>query len=107
VDDFDLERCLLQVRQSAWRRKLGDPKTSESIRVVELSSQACGHVKKFLESWRPNQSRLLFATSNGIPWDQNMLLKRHFKPLLKALANQRAPRHWIPRFPARERNIDE
>lgn len=85
VDDFDLERGLLQVRQSAWRGKLGDPKTKESIRVVELSPQACAHVRKYLQSWRPNQSRLLFATANGTPWDQNMLLKRHFKPLLKAL----------------------
>jgi integrase len=36
VDDLDLERGMLQVRQSAWRGKLGDPKTAESIRVVEL-----------------------------------------------------------------------
>jgi len=34
LDDMDLERGMLQVRQSAWRGKLGDPKTDESIRVV-------------------------------------------------------------------------
>jgi integrase len=28
---------------------------------------------------------LLFATRNGTPWDQNMVLKRKFKPLLEAL----------------------
>lgn len=88
VDDIDLERGMLQVRQSAWRGKLGDPKTDESIRVVELSRQACGHLSKFLESWHPNQRRLLFATRSGTPWDQNLLLKRKFRPLLRALAIQ-------------------
>jgi integrase len=32
--------------------------------------------------------RLLFATRNGTPWDQNLLLKRKFKPLLRALGIQ-------------------
>jgi len=85
VDDLDLERGMLQVRQSAWRGKLGDPKTNDSIRVVELSPQACAHLSVVLRSWHPNQRRLLFATRNGTPWDQNLLLKRKFRPLLHAL----------------------
>jgi integrase len=85
VDDIDLGHGMLQVRQSAWRGQLGEPKTNNSIRVVELSPQACSHLKMFLESWHPNGHRLLFATRNGTPWDQNMLLKRKFKPLLRAL----------------------
>src|SRR5712692_5112696 len=76
---------MLQVRQSARRGKLGDPKTDESMRAVELSPQACRHLTMFLESWHPNQRRLLFATRNGTPWDQNLLLKRKFRPLLLAL----------------------
>jgi integrase len=85
VDDLDLQRGTLQVRQSAWHGKLGDPKTEDSIRVVELSPQACSHLKGFLASWRPNELQLLFATRNGTPWDQNIILKRKFKPLLKTL----------------------
>jgi integrase len=85
VDDINLQRRILQVRQSAWRGKLGDPKNDESIRVVELSPQACTHLEVFLRSWRPNPSRLLFATRKGTPWDQNLLLKRKFRPLLRAL----------------------
>jgi len=88
VDDIDIERGMLQVRQSAWRGKLGDPKTDDSIRVVELSPQACAHLKAFLKSWHPNERRLLFATCNGTPWDQNMLLKRRFRPLLRSLGIQ-------------------
>ena len=41
-----------------------------------------------MESWHPNERRLLFATRNGTPWDQNLLLKRKFKPLLRALGIQ-------------------
>jgi integrase len=85
ADDLDLERGMLQVHQSAWRGKLGAPKTMDSIRVVELSPQACAHLRNFLASWKPNDRRLLFATSNGTPWDQNMVLKRKVKPLLRAL----------------------
>ena len=41
-----------------------------------------------MQSWHPNERRLLFATRNGTPWDQNLLLKRKFKPLLRALGIQ-------------------
>lgn len=85
VADLDLERGMLQVHQSAWRGKLGAPKTMDSLRVVELSPRACVHLRNFLVSWQPNDRRLVFATRNGTPWDQNMLLKRKFKPLLQAL----------------------
>ncbi len=85
LDDISLERGTLQVRCSAWRGKLGDPKNENSIRVVELSPQCCKHMETFLRSWRPNELRLLFATKNGTPWDQNLLLRRKFRPLLRAL----------------------
>jgi integrase len=88
VDDIDLERGMLQVRQSSWRGKLGDPKTADSIRVVELSPQACWHLRTFLESRHPNERRLLFATRSGTPWDQNLLLRRKLRPLLRALGIQ-------------------
>ncbi len=85
VEDLNLERRTLHVRQSAWRGKLGSPKNDDSIRVVELSPQACAHLGVFLKTWRPNPSKLLFATRTGTPWDQNLLLKRKFRPLLVAL----------------------
>src|SRR5258706_6360105 len=55
VDDIDIERGMLQVRQSAWRGKLGDPKTDDSIKDVELSPQAFAHFRTFFKSWHPNQ----------------------------------------------------
>lgn len=85
VDDIDLERGLLVVRQSAWRGKLVGPKTANSVRVINLSAQCVEHLREFLKSWHPNTDRLLFATKNGTPWDANMQRKRRFRSLLKSL----------------------
>jgi integrase len=85
VEDVDLEGGILQVRQSAWRGKLGDPKTAKSVRVVELSPRACENLRAHFDRWHPNERRLVFASKNGTPWDQNMILKRRFRPLLRSL----------------------
>jgi integrase len=85
MDDIDLPHSRVVVRQSAWRGKLGKPKTEDSERPVDLSIQACEHLAEFLRSWYPNKAGLLFATRNGTPWDPNMVLKRQLKPLLREL----------------------
>ena len=85
IDDVNIERRLLIVRRSAWRGKLGAPKTVKSTRPIELSPQAIEQLQAHLRSWRSNVSRLLFATKNGTPWDANLLLKRKFRPLLREL----------------------
>lgn len=87
VDDMDLDRGFLVVRQSAWRGKLGSPKTKSSVRVrvIDISDQCVEQLRRFLQSWRPNEQRLLFATRNGTPWDSNMQRKRRFRSLLKKL----------------------
>jgi len=85
IHDLDFEKRLLQVRQSVWRGKVKDTKTVCSARIVELSPQACEQLQKFLKSWRPNESGLLFTTRNGTPWDPNIVLKRKFKKLLEEL----------------------
>lgn len=91
VDDIDLEHRSLVVRQSAWRGKLGDPKTANGVRVIDLSPECVNHLRDFLMSWQVNEARLLFATRNGTPWDPNMQRKRRFRSLLKAL-NIQVPR---------------
>ena len=85
LDDLDLERGILMVCQSAWRGKLVSPKTYSSIRAINLSQQCIEHLRNFLQHWRPNENRLLFATRNGTPWDANMQRKRRFRSLLRTL----------------------
>jgi integrase len=66
VDDVNLERGLLVVRQSAWRGKLVGPKTTNGVRVINLSPLCVEHLRAFLKTWHPNDNRLLFATGNAV-----------------------------------------
>ncbi len=93
VDDLDLERRLVYVRQSALHGKLQSPKTENSIRTFSLSPKLAEHLKGFLRRWRPNAARLLFSTQNGTPWDGNMVIKRKLHPLLEKLGIERGGLH--------------
>ena len=89
IEDLDLQRGLVLVRQSAWRGKIQTPKTENSVRTFALSPQLVEHLEGHLKTWRPNDGRLLFATKNGTPWDANLLVKRKLHRLLAALGIQR------------------
>lgn len=88
LEDLNLETAQVQVTQSAWRGKLQEPKTENAIRTFAISPNLVEHLKRFIATWRPNHQRLLFASRNGTPWDQNLLLRRKFKPMLRALEIQ-------------------
>jgi hypothetical protein len=53
--------------------------------ALSLSEQCILQLRRFLQTWHPNDHRLLFATRNGTPWDANMLRKRRFRSLLRTL----------------------
>jgi integrase len=93
VEDLDLERCLVYVRQSVWRGKLQTPKTANALRTFAVSPELADRLRGFLQGWRPNSDRLLFATRNGTPWDANMLVKRKLHPHLEKLGIQRCGIH--------------
>jgi len=93
VDDVDLTRKLVRVRQSAWRGKLQEPKTPNAVRTFSLSPQLVQHLVAFLLKWRPNETRLLFVTRKGTPWDPNLVVKRKLHPLLAELEIARAGLH--------------
>lgn len=88
VDDLDLNRSLVNVRQSVWHGKLQDPKSENAVRTFAISSRLREHLSVFMAGWRPNQERLVFATRNGTPWDANLLVKRKLRPLLRTLGIQ-------------------
>jgi len=93
VDDFDLERGLVTVRQSVWRGKFQSPKSENAVRCCALSRGLVAHLAEYRKRWQPNERRLLFATRNGTPWDPNLLVKRKFHPLLDALGIPRGGLH--------------
>lgn len=93
VDDLELNRGLVNVRQSVWHGKLQDPKSENAVRTLAISSRLREHLREFLAGWRPNQERLVFATRNGTPWDANLLVKRKLRPLLRRLGIQECGLH--------------
>jgi hypothetical protein len=51
--------------------------------------------------------RLLFATRNGTPWDQNLFTQTKGQATASSARYPGATRQWFPRFPSCERNSDE
>jgi integrase len=93
VDDIELNRSLVNVRQNAWHGKLQEPKTENAVRTFAISSRLREHLRSLLMTWRPNQERLVFATRSGTPWDANLLVKRKLRPLLRELKIDECGRH--------------
>ena len=86
VADLDLENCIIQVRQSAWRGHLQTPKTANAIRRFALSPQLCSHLKWFLETqWKDNPENILFPSKAGTPQDNHNVVQLQLKPLLEKL----------------------
>jgi integrase len=85
-------------RVLVWRRKGGgwtleDPKTPKSRRTVPLPSSVLSELKKHSKKQQKEKKKLgdgyqdfdfVFATEIGTPLLNSNLMRRHFKPLLKA-----------------------
>ena len=85
ISDFDFERGLVRVNRSVWRGKLQSTKSEHPERCFALSPQLVYHLKEYLRRWTPNEKGWLFATRNGTPRDQNLVVKRKLQPLLATL----------------------
>jgi integrase len=93
IEDMDLEQCVINVKQTVWRGKIQTPKTVNSIRQFAISPKLASHLHADLSTWRPNRLNLVFATKNGTPWDQNLVVKRKLHPLLESLGIRRCGLH--------------
>lgn len=87
VEDADLERGLILVRQSVWHGKVQTPKTKDSVRTFALSPILVEHLHdEYLPNqWRPNSHNLLFPTRRGTPRDAGNLVKDVLHPILDSL----------------------
>jgi len=52
----------------------------------------------YLQNWRPNEKRLLFATKHGGPWAPCNLIRSNLKPLLDRLEIKHPTRCGIHAF---------
>ena len=86
-------RGLVGVNRSVWRGKIQPTKSEHPDRCFALSPQLVHHLLEYLTRWTPNEKGWLFATRNGTPWDQNLVVKRKLQPLLNSLGIQRGGLH--------------
>jgi len=93
VTDFDLERGLVRVNRSVWRGKIQSTTSEHPDRCIALSPQLLYHLAEYLRRWKPNEKGWLFATRNGTPLDQNLIVKRKLQPLLISLGINRGGLH--------------
>jgi len=93
IEDMDLEQCVINVKQTVWRGTIQTPKTANSIRQFAISPKLASHLRAHLSTWRPNLLNLMFATKNGTPWDQNLIVKRKLHPLLESVGIRRCGLH--------------
>ena len=92
IEDMDLEQCVINVKQTVWRGTIQTPKTVNSIRQFAISPKLSSHLRAYLSTW-PNLLDLVFATKNGTPWDQNLIVRRKLHPLLESLGIRRCGLH--------------
>jgi integrase len=85
VRNLLLDLGAIKITQKVWHGKIEPVKSLKGNRICEVSPQLVAHVRGFLESWKPNPDGLLFSSSNGTPWDADVLRKRKFYPLLEKL----------------------
>ncbi len=93
VDSVDLERKTITVTQSAWYGRLQAPKSKSAVRTVPIADILRDVLRAYLREWKPNPSRLLFATRTGNPHSANKVVQRKLWPILDGLNIPRAGFH--------------
>ena len=83
-EDMDWNSGQIHVRRSLWHGQLQTPKSSHSVRRVDLSSQLIGDFKKWKLACPISENNLLFPSPEGKPpSDHDILVKRHFSAALR------------------------
>ena len=96
----ELTRCIVsgpiqpRVTETVYAGHFDVPKTQRSQRSVPLSAKAI----QILAARKPavmNPEALVFATSNGTPFDRHNLTNKHLKPTCKKLNLVGVSWHWL------------
>lgn len=85
IEDVNLARGTIHVRQTACFGKLVPPKTAQSDSTVPIPGPLRSILTDHLANWKPNATRLLFATRSGRPHTTNKINEYRLHPLLRKL----------------------
>lgn len=78
---WDQENSLLAIRTGRWRRIEQRPKTTSSIRIVDLSTPVNEMLGAYTKSTNKNPGDYLFATRRGTPFTSHGLHQQALIPL--------------------------
>ena len=81
MGDVDIDSFVIQVRNSVWRGKLQSVKSVAGNRCFAISPELAAHLG--VQHGRNPVVQFMFNTSNGTPWDPNLVVKRKLYPLLE------------------------
>lgn len=97
VEDVDFENEIIHVTKSAYKGKLGTPKSDASAADIPLSATLAKELRKHLKSkhYRENPLGVLFANRNLRPYSDNKLRTYKLQPLLKSLGMKNVGFHAI------------
>jgi len=88
VEDVDFKEKVVRVTKSAYKGKLGTPKSKASMAPVPMCTALARALKKHLRSkhYRENPLGVIFNNQNGRPYSDNKLRVYKLHPLTKKLA---------------------
>jgi integrase len=92
-DNIDLDRGMVQIKQSSWRGKLGTPKSKKGIRTFAISPGLWSALREKRSADPVTQSGLVFHTGNDTPWDGDTIRKRKLHTLCDRLQITRGGFH--------------
>jgi integrase len=84
-DNINLDRGIVQIKQSSWRGELGTPKSKKGIRAFAISPGLWAALAEKRSTDPVTDSGLVFHTSNDTPWDGDTTRKRKLHPLCDRL----------------------
>jgi integrase len=77
-DDIDWKNKQIHVRRSVWRGQFIAPKTSYSVRRIDVSPYLLSELRRHVLASPSNDLGLVFANEHGGILDPDTLVKRHF-----------------------------
>lgn len=85
AEDVDVQKCLVQVRQSVWRGRVQTPKSQAAYRDIFISQSLTGHLQSLVGRGAESSMHFLFHTRTGSAWDASTITKKRLAPLCKTL----------------------
>jgi len=83
--NVDLPRKLMRIEERVYDGNFDDPKTDESIRMVELPPAAIRLLKQRARQKKAEPDALVFQSRAGTAYDCRTLLRRQLKPACEKL----------------------